>query len=556
MQEPTQYDAVLGSPHRKPIEPTEPTEIPLIGKSVEVWEQITYQEVLSGHYRITTPDGKTLNYQQALAVLLMECWYLNNDKFFETPLGQYLLKPIARKIRFSKVDDLITGCRLDGILEGEIEPTAEEKEQLQNDLEAGLENWFYSDFTLVGYAGTGKTASLQALISRLKQHSHLYITVTAPTNKALKVIKQFGKSSKITGIEYQTIYQALGLKLEVNDDGKEEAVGDSDGKQNLCDFDLFVCDEGSMVPNVIYTRVNGLNNRPKGIWMGDSKQLKPVGDKAISPVFTNVLASYTLDIVMRYPEGSAIANLVTAVRDNVGSSAWIDPNEYADNDKVIVVSNEDFLDRLIEDLKSDRYQDNPDSVKAICYTNKVVDWINNYCHEKLYGTKSDAFVPGERLVSTKPVTRWSPANGTEVILKNRFEVDVLAVAPDEIEGYKAWQVRASVVDEDRRVRLMIVDPSERKRLASELDDLRQMALKLPKGSFERKAAWKEMYKLRNSFDSVVHSYSGTGHSSQGSSYNHVYIAERDLMRARDHLERSQLKYVAYSRAMEKLIISL
>jgi superfamily I DNA/RNA helicase len=184
-----------------------------------------------------------------------------------------------------------------------------------------------------------------------------------------------------------------------------------------------------------------------------------------------------------------------------------------------------------------------------------VDWINGYCHENLYGKKSDAFVPGERLVSTKPVTRWRPGAGTEVILKNRFEVDVLNVVEDEIEGYKAWQVRASVVDEDRRVKLVIVDPSERKRLDAELDDLRQMALKLPKGSTERKAAWREMYKLRDAFDSVVHSFCLTCHSAQGSSYNYVYIALKDILRNRDSIERSQLQYVAYSRAMEKLVIS-
>lgn len=514
MQEPTQYDAVLGTPHLSPIEPI---EIPLIGNEPEVWKQITYQEVLGGHYRITTPDGKVLNYQQALAVLLMECWYLKDYWFFETPVGDYLQKQIS----FFCADD-----------------------------------WFASDFTLVGFAGSGKTASLQAFLNRIKKHHHVLITATTPTNKALKVLKAFGKSSNITGIEYQTIYQSLGMKLETNDDGKEIAVGDKDGKQNIQDFDLAILDEASMLSASMYSRIIGLQYRPQFIFMGDSKQLKPVGDKAISPVFTNSLATYTLDIVMRYPEGSAIANLVTAVRDNVGSSAWIDPNEYADDDKVIGVGNEDFLDRLIEDLKSDRYQDNPDSVKVIAYTNKVVDWVNNYVHEKLYGTKSDAFVPGERLVSTKPVTRWKPGTGTEIILKNRFEVDVLNVIPDEIEGYKCWQVRASVVDEDRRVRLMIVDPSERKRLASELDDLRQMALKLPKGSFERKAAWKEMYHLRNKFDSIVHSYAGTCHSAQGSSYNHVYVALRDIQRCKDHLERSQLYYVAYSRAMEKLIISM
>jgi exodeoxyribonuclease-5 len=505
-------------------------EIPLIGQ--DNWDAIDYASIEQGLYGITTPDGKVLNEQQVCAVLLMECWYFEITDFFDTPIGFHLLKEVVSSADLTQYKD----CQ-----------------DIRNNY---ADQWFESDFTLIGFAGTGKTASLQAFLNRAKQRTHLLITATTPTNKALKVLKAFGKSSKITGIEYQTIYQSLGMKLETDDDGKEVAVGDKDGKQNLQDFDLAILDEASMLNASMHSRIVGLSKRPKFIFMGDSKQLKPVNDKTISPVFTNVTASYTLSKVMRYPEGSAIASLVTAVRDNVGSSEWIDPRDYANSEDVIVTDSEDFLDRLVEDLQSDRYLDNPDSVKAICYTNKVVDWINNFCHEKLYGKKADAFVPGERLVSTKPVTRWKPGSGTEVILKNRFEVDVLSVVEDEVEGYKAWQVRASVVDEDRRVRLVIVDPSERKRLNAELDDLRQMALKLPKGSTERKVAWREMYKLRDSFDSVVHSFCITTHGSQGSSFNNVYVAERDLLRCKEPLERSQLKYVAYSRAMERLIISV
>jgi hypothetical protein len=517
--QPQPFDLVMGGTQKQPA-----IEIPLVGQGN--WASIDYESICQGQYSITTPDGKRLNEQQICGVLLMEAWYLERTDFFDTLIGRYLLAEIQKKAFFDAVTTF------------------------------SLTEWFASDFTLIGFAGTGKTASLQAFLHRIKQHCHVLITATTPTNKALKVLRAFGKSSNITGIEYQTIYQSLGMKLETDDDGKDRAVADPGGKQNLCDFDLAILDEASMLNASMHGRIVGLNRRPKFIFMGDSKQLKPVGDKTISPVFTNVLASYTLDKVMRYPEGSAIANLVTAVRDNVGHSDWIDPNEYADGHGVIVTGNEDFLDLLIEDLQSDKYLDNPDSVKAIAYTNKVVDWVNAYCHEKLYGTKSDAFVPGERLVSTKPITRWRPGTGTEVILKNRFEVDVLSVHEDKIEGYKAWQVRASVVDEDRRVRLVIVDQSERKRLDAELDDLRQIALRMPKGSRERKEAWRQMYELRDCFDAMVQAYAGTCHSSQGSSYNHVYICERDLMRCRDPLERSQLHYVAYSRAMEKLIISL
>lgn len=586
-------------------------EIPLIGQGD--WSAIDYQSIVDARYGITTPDGKLLNEQQVCAVLLMEAWYFNRHDFFSTPIGEHLLKPIARKIHFNSlaveneaIGVIADGCRLDGILEGEFQPTEDEARSLKNELLIGLNQWFQSDFSLIGWAGTGKTASLQAFLHRVKQRAHILITVMAPTNKALKVIKAFGKNSNITGVEYQTLYQGLGMKLEVNDDGKEEAVGDKDGKQNLQEFDLAVCDEDSFVNEAIYFRVTGLNNRPRFIWMGDSKQLKPIGDKTISPVFTNVLASYTLSKVMRYPEGSAIASLVTAVRDNVGSSEWIDPREYANGEDVIVTDSEDFLVSLIEDLESDKYQENPDYVKAIAYQNTVVDWINDYCHTHLFGKKADAFVAGERLVSTKPVTRRR-LGVNEVILKNRFEVDCLRSVEDTeewdntkslqifndyvvpnfpngitdptkakpwkpapvvplIDIFKVlerasmpltfWRITASVVDEDRRVNLNLIDPSERATAAKIIDTLRLIALAIPKGSKERKTAWFGMYEFMRMFDPVVHSYSITCHSAQGSSYNHVYIAEKDLMRCKDPLERSQLKYVAYSRAMERLIISV
>lgn len=556
----------------QPYDKPQTLEIPLVGQGD--WSNITYESICRDEYGITTPDGKQLNEQQVCAVLLMETWYLERADFFETPIGQYLL--------------------------AEIEEKAYESEQ---EFSFSLSEWFASDFTLVGFAGTGKSSSFQAFVARIKKQRHILMTIMAPTNKAVKVMKAFGKSSNITGVDYQTIHQALGLKMEVDDDGREVSKADPNGKQNLDEYDLGACDEGSMANQEIYTRVSRLTRRPKMIWMGDSKQLKPVGDREISPVFRNVLATYTLSKVMRYPEGSAIAKLVTAVRDNVGHSDWIDPTEYADGESVIVTDNEDFLDMFIEDLRSDRYQDNPDSIKAICYTNKVVDWINNYAHEKLYGTSADAFIPGERLVSTKPVQRKRIGGMDETILKNRFEVDCLRAMEDaltwsnsdslemfaehvaskfpevvEVEQkgktlkvptanylktlqvaakpFKYWQVRASVLDEDRRVNLNLIDPSERQRYNAVIDTLRLIALHTPNRSHVRKVAWAIMYKFIRNFDPVVHSYAITCHSAQGSSYENVYVTERDILRCKDKLELSQLKYVAYSRVMQKLVISL
>jgi exodeoxyribonuclease-5 len=579
------------------MENTKPTitseEIPLI--TVPRFVEVTPEGIDSQKWIITTPDGKKLNEQQTRAVLLMEAWYLMDFAFFRSEIGVELLQDIIAQLNKLRVANGLPG----DIAEKTIDDSA--------NMAAYLQEWFEGDFTLVGYAGVGKTSSLSTFISRIKQQDHLTITLTAPTNKAVKVLKSFGQSARLTGIEYQTIYAAMGMKLEVDDDGKENAVGDPDGKQNLSEFDLAVLDEASMLNASMFTRINGLSNRPRFIYMGDSKQLKPVNDKSISLVFSNVLATFTLDKVMRYKEGSAIAKLVTTVRDNVGQPYWIDPTEYADNDSLVVCDNMDFLDRLIEDLESDRYQDNPDSVKAIAYTNKVVDWLNTYCHNQLYGNKEAAFVPGERLVSTKPVTRWSPSIGTEVILKNRFEIDVLKSDEDEIKWdattpislfeefidgtyeniievgdgkkktkmslptllsnihiaskpFKMWRIRASVVDEDRRVRLNLIDPSERQRLEQSLDSLRILALAIKSAHLEKrvewKKAWRELFKLRDMFDSVVHSYAITTHGSQGSSYPIVYVTERDLMRCKDPLERSQLHYVAYSRAMEKLVISM
>ena len=45
-------------------------------------------------------------------------------------------------------------------------------------------------FLLQGYAGTGKTYVLSALIAEITAHKRMWIALTAPTNKAVKVAEK------------------------------------------------------------------------------------------------------------------------------------------------------------------------------------------------------------------------------------------------------------------------------------------------------------------------------------------------------------------------------
>ena len=137
-------------------------------------------------------------------------------------------------------------------------------ETLQREaINKALQNGF---MILTGGPGTGKTTTLNAIISLFEQQG-LQVFITAPTGRAAKRI------SDLTGYEAKTIHRLLDFQPSNSD--KFSFVHN---ENNLLDCDVIIIDEMSMVDVLLFEAL--LRAMPlscKLIMVGDSDQLPSVG---------------------------------------------------------------------------------------------------------------------------------------------------------------------------------------------------------------------------------------------------------------------------------------
>ncbi len=119
---------------------------------------------------------------------------------------------------------------------------------------------------LTGGPGTGKTTTLNAIISLFEQQG-MVVMIAAPTGRAAKRI------SDLTGYDAKTIHRLL--DIEPSEGNKFKFVHN---EMNLLDCDVVIIDEMSMVDTLLFDallRAMPLNCRL--IMVGDSDQLPSVG---------------------------------------------------------------------------------------------------------------------------------------------------------------------------------------------------------------------------------------------------------------------------------------
>lgn len=414
-----------------------------------------------------------------------------------------------------------------------------------------------SFFLLEGFAGVGKTYTIQQLVKLLQSGAKRpRIVMCAPTNKATQVLERMASKSDLHNIDFATIFQLLALKLTVDDDGKEKVEADPHKTISLDSYDLVILDESSMVSRDLWKLIGGTcrSGEPKVIFMGDPAQLPPIGEVE-SKVF-EISQGTQLTQVMRF--GSVIGKLVTEVRDRIYEPTSVAPYSITAEDtdeQVLVLDKHEWLERLVEDFKSDAYKSNPDHCRALAWTNRVVQWVNTYVRESIHGLNAPQFLQGERLIALKPVLAESvlSKSGKEIVMTTSSECEVFEVKETDYAGYKVFQMWVTS-DSGRRIKVNCLAEDSRPLWLEKLEALKQKAFEYERGSSASKQKWREYFGLRDQFAPLTYCYAVTTHKAQGSTFSNVYVALSDIMRNNKIPERNQLVYTAFSRAAKGLFI--
>ena len=246
-------------------------------------------------------------------------------------------------------------------------------------------------FLLRGYAGTGKTTIISALVNALPRLQKRSVLL-APTGRAAKVMGNYSGRKALT--IHKKIYRkknALSTQM------------DFDIAENLHEDTLFIVDEASMITTEGFTIFsNGLlsdliqyvqsGKNCVLMLVGDTAQLPPVGLDYSPALDANLLSSeYNLDVyeyeltdVVRQDKDSGILFNATKIRNEI---RFDEDNPTYTFPKFITQGYKDIFrmngDRLIEGLHYAYDKFDIENCMVICRSNKSANLYNRHIRNQI-----------------------------------------------------------------------------------------------------------------------------------------------------------------------------
>lgn len=265
------------------------------------------------------------------------------------------------------------------------------------------EQWL---FVISGYAGTGKTTAIGALIAVLKEHQYKYMLI-APTGRSAKVLANY------TGSGAKTIHKQIYRQQTLKD-----GVGQFSLDLNKNRDTVFIVDEASLLSNGmggggalfgtgdvlddLITYVNS-NSGNKLILMGDPAQLPPIGLERSPALDTGYLERYTtvlsatLNTVVRQEKDSGILFNATRLRKEI--------EEGNDCDPCFNVKGFDDIKRigggeLIEEISDCIGRYGMDELVVLCRSNNRANRYNMGIRQSIL-SREEQLVKGDKVMIVK-----------------------------------------------------------------------------------------------------------------------------------------------------------
>jgi exodeoxyribonuclease-5 len=292
-----------------------------------------------------------------------------------------------------------------------------------------------SVFILRGFAGTGKTSLVSALVRTMEQLERECVLM-APTGRAAKVFSLYADHPAFT--IHKRIYRQKSI------DKDSIFTLNYNMRQNL----LFICDEASMIANDEYLSgslygtgrlLDDLIHFVYGgkgcrlILMGDTAQLPPVGDEE-SPALSDEymggyglqVVSHTLTEVVRQAESSGILWNATHLRTLLENEDIFDFPKIRFKgfpDVVNISGNE-----LIEALEECYHRDGEDETIVVTRSNKRANIYNNGIRAQVLW-REEPLEGGDMLMVAKNNYYWTEKLALEYLANAKAE----SKTPEEAE---------------------------------------------------------------------------------------------------------------------------
>lgn len=424
------------------------------------------------------------------------------------------------------------------------------------------ESWL---MVISGYAGTGKTTAIGALISVLKEHSYKYILI-APTGRSAKVLANYSGAGAKT--IHKQIYRQKTLK---------EGLGQFSLDMNKNRDTLFIVDEASLLSNgmggggslfgtgdvlddlITYVRSNNGN---KLILMGDPAQLPPIGLEKSPALDTAYLERYaklfsvTLNTVVRQEKESGILHNATLLRKQIEEGDLSVPRlKMSGFDDIKRITGGELLEEIGSAI--DKY--GIDEVVVLCRSNNRANRYNMGIRQRIL-FREERLTRGDKVMIVKNCYQFLEnipeldfiANGDVARLEriSKYEERYglhFAAATLSFPDYNNIEIDARIILDTLDSVTPALSQEQQRRLYEEVyadyDAIKTKRKRLM-------AVREDLY-----FNALQIKYASaiTGHKSQGGQWRCIFI-DNSLWNEQITLDDKKWLYTAITRGVEKVYL--
>lgn len=447
------------------------------------------------------------------------------------------------------------------------EPTSGQKEMIDSLAEFVSNSESDKLFLLKGYAGTGKTSAISALVKVLDELKIKFVLL-APTGRAAKVLSN--QSGKPASTIHKKIY-------------RQQAVADGASRfsldRNLSKNTIFIVDEASMISNMpqdhsvfgsgyllsdlIEYVLGGFNC--KLIISGDTAQLPPVGlqvspalDKEELSLFGMVVIEKELKEVVRQSLDSGILLNATAIRNRILEDSptgfWhLKMKKIQD---VIQLGG----DQLIEEISNCYNRIGMEETIVITRSNKRANLFNEGIRRTIL-YQEDQISKGDLLMIVKNNYHWSKQLEELDFIANGDIAEIIRIKKQEerygfhfanvvirLIDYQDLEIECKILLETLSAEAPALTSEENKRLFEAIsEDYEEIR--------NKRERWKKIREdpYFNALQ-VKYSYAVTCHKAQGGQWKVVFLDHGYLTAEMIDREFLRWLYTAFTRAEEKLYL--
>ncbi|WP_066838005.1 ATP-dependent DNA helicase [Rufibacter ruber] len=445
------------------------------------------------------------------------------------------------------------------------EPTADQS-QLFHKLEQFIlrKTGLKEVFLLKGFAGTGKTTVVSALVKILNRFGYKYVLL-APTGRAAKVMSTYSKKPAST--IHKKIYKqtanpyAEGLSFARQPNKQENVVYIVDEASMISDDKAFG-DNGLLQDLINYIFENSSN---KLLLIGDTAQLPPVNQTLSPSLDAAYMASnfkcqvHQMEMrqVMRQAEESGILMNATRLR-----------NELVKEQPEPAFRTRGFKD--IFHMKGDKLEDGLryaydkfgiENTTVICRSNKNANLYNQHIRRQIFFAEDEIGV-GDYLMIVRNNYMWLPKESSIGFMANGDFVEITKIIRfEEMYGLRFADVRIRFVDypdeEELDTKIMLDTLySEAPALPADKNkELYQQVLQDYQHITSKRQRTLEMRqdKYLNALQ-VKFAYALTCHKAQGGQWQAVFVDHGFLKDDTTNQEFARWLYTAATRASDQLFL--